>query len=60
MRAICIAKKAIFLCFQVLLSFVPTILHFLYLPLPLLRQDVSAFPDGRGAITAASDELSIV
>jgi len=25
-----------------------------------LRQNVSAFPDGRGATTAASDELSII
>src|SRR5271157_5116414 len=32
MREFCIIKKLIFLCFQVLLSFVPTIFHFLYFP----------------------------
>jgi len=40
--------SSLFLCFQVLLSFVPTIFHFLYFPAPALDAPIPRPVDGSG------------
>jgi hypothetical protein len=59
-RAICIIQNAIFLCFQVLLSFVPTIFHFLYFLHSFAGGSASAPADAWRGAAAAGDELSTI
>jgi len=59
-RAICIIQNAIFLCFQVLLSFVPTIFHFLYFLHSFAGGSASALPDAWRGAAVDGDELSTI
>jgi hypothetical protein len=59
MRGFCIIKKVIFLCFQVLLSFVPTIFHFLYFPGSPAALGPWRIPRPLAHLVAAQGKLSI-